>query len=144
MLSRLTLVVTLPGAGTAATGNAQLCKPQKRARMERCPCWRLPSTASALGPCLCNIELAVAAKALTGRGQQGVVPIQPPPNLPAWLSCPSALLRRYGTLVAAKILKGSNEIALGDFRGEIEILRRVHHPNAVQVRSSQAYRAGGG
>ncbi|KAL4446296.1 hypothetical protein ABPG77_003103 [Micractinium sp. CCAP 211/92] len=38
----------------------------------------------------------------------------------------------YGTLVAAKILKGSNEIALGDFRGEIEILRRVHHPNAVQ------------
>ena len=42
---------------------------------------------------------------------------------------------RYGTLVAAKILKGSNEIALGDFRGEIEILRRVHHPNAVQVGS---------
>ncbi|KAL4856575.1 SUMO-activating enzyme subunit 2 [Chlorella vulgaris] len=38
----------------------------------------------------------------------------------------------YGTLVAAKILKGSNDIALGDFRGEIEILRRVHHPNAVQ------------
>jgi len=38
----------------------------------------------------------------------------------------------FGTLVAAKILKGSNEIALGDFRGEIEILRRVHHPNAVQ------------
>jgi len=34
--------------------------------------------------------------------------------------------------VAAKILKGSNDIALGDFRGEIEILRRVHHPNAVQ------------
>lgn len=38
----------------------------------------------------------------------------------------------YGTMVAAKILKGSNEIALGDFRGEIDILRRVHHPNAVQ------------
>lgn len=36
--------------------------------------------------------------------------------------------------MAAKILKGSNDIALGDFRGEIEILRRVHHPNAVQVR----------
>lgn len=34
--------------------------------------------------------------------------------------------------MAAKILKGSNDIALGDFRGEIEILRRVHHPNAVQ------------
>jgi hypothetical protein len=43
-------------------------------------------------------------------------------------------LCRYGTLVAAKILKGSSDIALGDFRGEIEILRRVHHPNAVQVR----------
>jgi serine/threonine protein kinase len=40
--------------------------------------------------------------------------------------------RWFGTLVAAKILKASNEIALGDFRGEIEILRRVHHPNAVQ------------
>ena len=40
--------------------------------------------------------------------------------------------RWFGTLVAAKILKSSNEIALGDFRGEIEILRRVHHPHAVQ------------
>lgn len=40
--------------------------------------------------------------------------------------------RWFGTLVAAKILKGSSEIALGDFRGEIDILRRVHHPNAVQ------------
>jgi len=38
----------------------------------------------------------------------------------------------FGTLVAAKILKASSEIAVGDFRGEIEILRRVHHPNAVQ------------
>jgi serine/threonine protein kinase len=38
----------------------------------------------------------------------------------------------HGTLVAAKILKGSSDIALEDFRGEIEILRRVHHPNAVQ------------
>jgi len=40
--------------------------------------------------------------------------------------------RWFGTLVAAKILKASSEIAVGDFRGEIEILRRVHHPNAVQ------------
>ena len=48
--------------------------------------------------------------------------------------------------MAAKILKGSNEIALGDFRGEIEILRRVHHPNAVQVRRAAppACRAGAG
>ena len=27
----------------------------------------------------------------------------------------------YGTLVAAKILKGSSDIALGDFRTEIEV-----------------------
>ena len=38
----------------------------------------------------------------------------------------------HGTFVAAKILKGSSDIALGDFRSEIEILLRVHHPNAVQ------------
>ena len=37
-----------------------------------------------------------------------------------------------GTQVAAKILKGSSAIALGDFRSEIEVLRKVHHPNAVQ------------
>lgn len=40
--------------------------------------------------------------------------------------------RWFGTVVAAKMLKGSSDIALGDFRGEIDILRRVHHPNAVQ------------
>jgi hypothetical protein len=55
--------------------------------------------------------------------------------------CP--LARRYGTLVAAKILKGSSDIALGDFRGEIEILRRVHHPNAVQVRRCERHVCGG-
>ena len=38
----------------------------------------------------------------------------------------------HGTLVAAKILKTSSAIALGDFRSEIEVLRKVHHPNAVQ------------
>jgi tRNA A-37 threonylcarbamoyl transferase component Bud32 len=38
----------------------------------------------------------------------------------------------HGTLVAAKILKVSNAIALGDFRAELEVLRKVHHPNAVQ------------
>lgn len=58
-------------------------------------------------------------------------PPGPWPLIPA--SPPAPPAARYGTLVAAKILKGSNEIALGDFRGEIEILRRVHHPNAVQV-----------
>ncbi|KDD75764.1 protein kinase [Helicosporidium sp. ATCC 50920] len=40
--------------------------------------------------------------------------------------------RWCGTLVAAKILKASSDIAVGDFRSEVEILRRVHHPNAVQ------------
>jgi len=40
--------------------------------------------------------------------------------------------RWYGSFVAVKILKGSSDIALGDFRSEIEILQKVHHPNAVQ------------
>ena len=39
-----------------------------------------------------------------------------------------------GTLVAAKILKDSSAIALGDFRAEVSVLQKVHHPNAVQVR----------
>lgn len=38
----------------------------------------------------------------------------------------------HGTAVAAKILKGSSDIAVGDFRSEIGVLRRVHHPHAVQ------------
>lgn len=38
----------------------------------------------------------------------------------------------HGTIVAAKILKDSSAIALGDFRAELDVLRRVHHPNAVQ------------
>lgn len=37
-----------------------------------------------------------------------------------------------GTLVAVKSLKQSSEIALADFRSEIDTLRKVHHPNAVQ------------
>lgn len=40
----------------------------------------------------------------------------------------------HGSYVAAKVLKRSDEIALGDFRTEIAILRKVHHPNCVQVR----------
>lgn len=31
----------------------------------------------------------------------------------------------YGTVVAAKILKNTSDIALGDFRSEIEVLRKV-------------------
>jgi hypothetical protein len=38
----------------------------------------------------------------------------------------------HGSYVAAKVLKRSDEIALGDFRTEIAILRKIHHPNCVQ------------
>lgn len=38
----------------------------------------------------------------------------------------------FGSVVAAKVLKGSSEIAVNDFRAEIEILQRIHHPNCVQ------------
>jgi len=38
-----------------------------------------------------------------------------------------------GSFVAVKVLNSSDSIALGDFRTEIGILRRVHHPNAVQM-----------
>lgn len=40
--------------------------------------------------------------------------------------------RWHGSYVAAKVLKRSDEIALGDFRTEIAILRKIHHPNCVQ------------
>jgi hypothetical protein len=43
----------------------------------------------------------------------------------------------HGSYVAAKVLKRSDEIALGDFRTEIAILRKIHHPNCVQVRLAQ-------
>lgn len=39
----------------------------------------------------------------------------------------------HGSYVAAKLLKRSDEIALGDFRTEIAILRKIHHPNMNQV-----------
>eukprot|EP00200_Dunaliella_tertiolecta_P005622 CAMPEP_0202350340 /NCGR_PEP_ID=MMETSP1126-20121109/7453_1 /ASSEMBLY_ACC=CAM_ASM_000457 /TAXON_ID=3047 /ORGANISM="Dunaliella tertiolecta, Strain CCMP1320" /LENGTH=516 /DNA_ID=CAMNT_0048942295 /DNA_START=80 /DNA_END=1630 /DNA_ORIENTATION=+ len=38
----------------------------------------------------------------------------------------------HGSFVAAKLLKRSDEIALGDFRTEIAILRKIHHPNMNQ------------
>lgn len=38
----------------------------------------------------------------------------------------------HGTPVAAKVLKvKGDEFAIGDFKSEVEVLRRVHHPNAV-------------
>lgn len=38
----------------------------------------------------------------------------------------------HGSYVAAKVLKRSDEIAIGDFRTEIAILRKICHPNCVQ------------
>eukprot|EP00884_Botryococcus_braunii_P007544 jgi/Botrbrau1/16791/Bobra.150_2s0020.1 len=38
----------------------------------------------------------------------------------------------HGTCVAAKQLKVTTEFAIGDFRTEVDVLRMVHHPNAVQ------------
>lgn len=38
----------------------------------------------------------------------------------------------HGSFIAAKLLKRSDEIALGDFRTEIAILRKIHHPNTTQ------------
>eukprot|EP00798_Chlamydomonas_sp_ICE-L_P018139 gene18139-24579_t len=38
----------------------------------------------------------------------------------------------HGSYVAAKVLKRCDRIALGDFRTEISILRKTHHPNTTQ------------
>lgn len=84
-------------------------------------CLPQPTTAS-------TPAVKVIARPGTPPGQSCLVLSSGPQ--PCLVLCP-----RYGTVVAAKILKGSSDIALGDFRGEIEILRRVHHPNAVQVRA---------
>ena len=72
---------------------------------------------SSLGRWHALIQLHRQASACTvGEGEFGIV------HKAMW----------HGTLVAAKILKVSNAIALGDFRSELEVLRKVHHPNAVQ------------
>ena len=60
---------------------------------------------------------------VTGEGEFGVV------HKALW----------HNTLVAAKIIKDSSAIALGDFRAELDVLRRVHHPNAVQVSVACSY-----
>ncbi|KAK9904893.1 hypothetical protein WJX75_005037 [Coccomyxa subellipsoidea] len=38
----------------------------------------------------------------------------------------------YGTIVAVKILRRSDAVAVGDFRTELNTLQKVHHPHAVQ------------
>lgn len=40
--------------------------------------------------------------------------------------------RWHGTIVAVKVLKAENEVALGDFRTELNVLQKVHHPHCVQ------------
>ncbi|BDA49507.1 Integrin-linked protein kinase 1 [Coccomyxa sp. Obi] len=49
----------------------------------------------------------------------------------------------YGTIVAVKILRRSDAVAVGDFRTELNTLQKVHHPHAVQflgaVTHSQPY-----
>ncbi|WIA42498.1 hypothetical protein OEZ86_008486 [Tetradesmus obliquus] len=37
-----------------------------------------------------------------------------------------------GTTVAVKVLKDTNVVALGDFRTEMNVLQKVHHPHTVQ------------
>lgn len=38
----------------------------------------------------------------------------------------------HGAPVAVKILKRSDDVALGDFRTELNVLQKVHHPGCVQ------------
>ncbi|KAK9838136.1 hypothetical protein WJX81_003291 [Elliptochloris bilobata] len=49
----------------------------------------------------------------------------------------------HRTLVAVKVLRASDEVALGDFRTELNVLQKVHHPHATQflgaVTTSQPY-----
>ncbi|KAF8063844.1 TRN1 [Scenedesmus sp. PABB004] len=40
--------------------------------------------------------------------------------------------QHLGTTVAVKVLKDTNAVALGDFRTEMNVLQKVHHPHAVQ------------
>eukprot|EP00798_Chlamydomonas_sp_ICE-L_P006021 gene6021-5329_t len=40
--------------------------------------------------------------------------------------------RWHGTIVAVKILKETGAVALGDFRTELNVLQKVHHPYTVQ------------
>ena len=39
----------------------------------------------------------------------------------------------HGTSVAVKTLKISSQLAVGDFRSEVELLQRIHHPNCCQL-----------
>jgi hypothetical protein len=38
----------------------------------------------------------------------------------------------HGTTVAVKVLKQTNQVAMGDFRTELNVLQKVHHPHTVR------------
>lgn len=40
--------------------------------------------------------------------------------------------RWHGTIVAVKILKDIGHMAIGDFRTELNVLQKVHHPHTVR------------
>lgn len=42
-----------------------------------------------------------------------------------------------GTVVAVKVLKETGAMAMGDFRTELNVLQKVHHPHTVRVRGSE-------
>ena len=58
-----------------------------------------------------------APRGLTGEGEFGIV------HKAVW----------HGTTVAVKTLKTSSQLAVGDFRSEVELLQRIHHPNCCQL-----------
>lgn len=47
------------------------------------------------------------------------------PHMAAPTRCPT------GTIVAVKVLKETGAVALGDFRTELNVLQKVHHPHTV-------------
>ncbi|KAF6260215.1 protein kinase [Scenedesmus sp. NREL 46B-D3] len=54
---------------------------------------------------------------------------------PEWELDPKQIVfeQKYlGTTVAVKVLKDTNVVALGDFRTEMNVLQKVHHPHTVQ------------
>jgi Protein kinase domain len=85
--------------------------------------------------CACRICISAAATmVIAPKVSQTMTPC-------CWIACGAGSgefgevyrAKWHGSYVAAKVLKRSDEIALGDFRTEIAILRKIHHPNCVQV-----------
>eukprot|EP00198_Chlamydomonas_reinhardtii_P001505 XP_001690841.1 protein kinase [Chlamydomonas reinhardtii] len=53
---------------------------------------------------------------------------------PEWEIDPATIKQteKIGTIVAVKVLKETGAVALGDFRTELNVLQKVHHPHTVQ------------